>query len=207
MAESKKRIGKETASIGLRLPQFVGYSDYFYETPLYVQIKNLSGESAPFSVSVTGGELLVPFEEEAEVPFESAVELTAEGVFSPVFLSQREELRQAEVVAVLSYNKKELVRTSMNVTVLPYDWWEGLSGNAERLAGFVRPNGSRGSCAPNSPTARACCRRRANASKSGRKAPNFMAMRARIKTPCVVPLPPCLPPSAARTSKRTARRT
>ena len=139
MAESKKRIGKETASIGLRLPQFVGYSDYFYETPLYVQIKNLSGESAPFSVSVTGGELLVPFEEEAEVPFESAVELTAEGVFSPVFLSQREELRQAEVVAVLSYNKKELVRTSMNVTVLPYDWWEGLSGNAERLAGFVRP--------------------------------------------------------------------
>ena len=83
MAESKKRIGKETASVGLRLPQFVGYSDYFYETPLYVQIKNLSGESAPFSVSVTGGELLVPFEEEAEVPFESAVELTAEGVFSP----------------------------------------------------------------------------------------------------------------------------
>ena len=139
MAESKKRIGKETASIGLRLPQFVGYSDYFYETPLYVQIKNLSGESAPFSVSVTGGELLVPFEEETEVPFESAVELTAEGVFSPVFLSQREELREAEVVAVLSYNKKELVRTSMNVTVLPYDWWEGLSGNAERLAGFVRP--------------------------------------------------------------------
>ena len=62
MAESKKRIGKETASIGLRLPQFVGYSDYFYETPLYVQIKNLSGECAPFSVSVTGGQLLVPFE-------------------------------------------------------------------------------------------------------------------------------------------------
>ena len=106
MAESKKRIGKETASVGLRLPQFVGYSDYFYETPLYVQIKNLSGESAPFSVSVTGGELLVPFEEEAEVPFESAVELTAEGVFSPVFLSQREELRQAEGVSVLSYDKK-----------------------------------------------------------------------------------------------------
>ena len=47
MAESKKRIGKETAAVGLRLPQFVGYSDYFYETPLYVQIKNLSGESAP----------------------------------------------------------------------------------------------------------------------------------------------------------------
>ena len=140
MAESKKRIGKDTVKIELRFPQFVGYSDYFYETPAYVQVRNLSSENAPVSVAVSDKDgLLVPFEEEVEVPFESAVELTAEGVFSPAFLSEGEALRQVEVTAVLSLNKKELSSASSSVTVLPYDWWEGLSGIAERLSGFVRP--------------------------------------------------------------------
>ena len=139
MAESKKRTLKEAAQIELCLPQFIGYSDYFYGTAAHVQVRNASGETALVSVFVSGGDLIVPFSEETEVPFESAVELTAEGVFNPVFLSAGEELRTVEVTAVLSQEKKELSSTSVSVTVLPYDWWEGLSGNAERLAGFVRP--------------------------------------------------------------------
>ena len=139
MAESRKRTLKEAARIELRLPQFIGYSDYFYGTAAHVQVRNASGETALVSVFVSGGDLIVPFSEETEVPFESAVELTAEGVFNPVFLSAGEELRTVEVTAVLSHEKKELSSTSVSVTVLPYDWWEGLSGNAERLAGFVRP--------------------------------------------------------------------
>ena len=72
MAESKKRTLKEALSLGLRLPQFVGYSDYFYETPAYVQVRNASGENAAVSVAVSDGDgLIVPFGEETEVPFDA----------------------------------------------------------------------------------------------------------------------------------------
>ena len=34
---------------------------------------------------------------------------------------------------------KEILREQTQVTALPFDWWEGLEGNAERIASFVRP--------------------------------------------------------------------
>ena len=61
-------------------PRYVGYADYFLATPVSVQVRNDSSEAVTLQVSVESESgLLVPYETQAEVPFESSVELTAEG--------------------------------------------------------------------------------------------------------------------------------
>ena len=64
-------------------PRYVGYADYFLATPVSVQVRNDSSEAVTLQVSVESESgLLVPYETQAEVPFESSVELTAEQVLA-----------------------------------------------------------------------------------------------------------------------------
>ena len=141
MASNKtKNIIKEKLTLLPRFPAFVGYADYFLKTSVSVQITSGFSEAVRLTVSIsdTNG-LIVPYEAETEVPFESSVELRAEGIFSPLFLAENNELRQLAAEVVVSSEGKELKREQVTVTVLPFDWWEGLVGNAERLSAFVRP--------------------------------------------------------------------
>ena len=121
-------------------PRYVGYADYFLATPVSVQVRNDSSEAVTLQVSVESESgLLVPYETQAEVPFESSVELTAEGIFSPLLLAENDEVRVCPVTVTARLDGKPVASAAAEITALPFDWWEGLDGNAERLAAFVRP--------------------------------------------------------------------
>lgn len=135
-----KASDKKNFTIEPRFPKYVGYVDYFLSTPVCVQVKNDSAEAVGLKVTMESADgLLVPYEAQAEVPFESAVELSAEGVFSPLFLAENDELRSCGAVVSAYLEGREVCRAEASFTALPFDWWEGLEGNAERLAAYVRP--------------------------------------------------------------------
>lgn len=140
MPKNINRVIKEKFSITLQLPNYVGYIDYYLSTPFVVQLQNDSAEEVSVKVTAESAEgLIVPYEAQAEVPFESAVSLSAEGLFSPALLSECDELKTCTVSASVQMEDITLGKAQSEITVLPYDWWEGLTGNAERLAAFVRP--------------------------------------------------------------------
>lgn len=140
MAAKNKNTLKEKISLSLRFPKSAGYVDYFLRTPVSVQVKNDFSEAVTVKVTAESGEgLLVPYEVTAEIPYESSVELNADTIFSPLFLAENNELRVCTVEVCASADGKEVCREKTEVTALPFDWWEGLNGNAELLACFVRP--------------------------------------------------------------------
>ncbi len=131
---------KKNFSIVPQFPRYAGYADYFLSTPVSVQVKNDSAETVTLRVFIESESgLIVNYETQAEIPFESAVSLTAEGVFSPLFLAENNELTACAVTVRAELEGKEVCREEVEITALPFDWWEGLEGNAERLAAFVRP--------------------------------------------------------------------
>ena len=82
MANRKvKATDKKNFILTPQFPKFAGYADYFLSTPVSVQIRNDSAEAALLRVFIESDSgLIVPFETQAEVPFESAVALSAEGI-------------------------------------------------------------------------------------------------------------------------------
>ena len=135
-----KATDKKNFTLEPRFPAYVGYADYFLATPVTLQVRNDFTEAVTLSISIVSEDgLLIPYETRAEVPFESAVELTAERIFSPLFLAENDEIRACNVTVTAQLDGKTVASQQVSVTALPYDWWEGLSGNPERLAAFVRP--------------------------------------------------------------------
>lgn len=135
-----KPSDKKNFSIVPQFPKYAGYADYFLSTPVTVQVKNDSAETATLRVFIESESgLIVNYETQADIPFESAVSLTAEGVFSPLFLAENNELTVCAVTVRAELDGKEVCRENVEITALPFDWWEGLEGNAERLSAFVRP--------------------------------------------------------------------
>ncbi|MGN0822975.1 MAG: DUF4011 domain-containing protein, partial [Candidatus Gallimonas sp.] len=141
MATAKiKNLLREKTSVSLRLPGYVGYADYFLRTPVSVLLKNDWTESVALKITVSDENgLVVPYETTAEVPFESSVELNADALFSPLFLAENDGLRACAVTVRAFADGTEICSDEQTVVALPFDWWSGLEGNAERLAGFVRP--------------------------------------------------------------------
>ena len=139
MANKKSKTTDEV-TLEPRFPRYAGYADYFLSTPVFVQVRNDGSETVPLQIAIESGTgLLVPYETQAEVPFESAVSLVAEGVFSPLLLAENDELRDCPVSVTAKQDGRQVASASAVITALPFDWWEGLEGNAERLAAFVRP--------------------------------------------------------------------
>ncbi|MCI9009914.1 MAG: DUF4011 domain-containing protein [Clostridia bacterium] len=139
MAAKQKNALKDKLTVELRFPKYVGFSDYYLATPITVQIKNEAAEAVTLNVTAESADgLFAAYEAQTEVPFESSVELNAE-IFSPLFLAENDELRVCPTQIVISHEGEEVMRKKANITALPFDWWEGLEGNAERLASFVRP--------------------------------------------------------------------
>ena len=135
-----KPTDKQNFTLEPRFPKYAGYLDYFLSTPVSVQVRNDFSEAVTLQVSIESPtELLIPYETQAEVPFESAVELTAEGLFSPLMLAENDEARICPVTVTARLDGKPVAAASAEICALPFDWWEGLEGNAERLAAFVRP--------------------------------------------------------------------
>ncbi len=140
MPKPKKTDIKEKITATLEPPKYVGYLDCLLETPVKVQISNRDAENRELGVKLYDEcGLVVPHEGSCPVPFESKVEHVASGVFSPVFLVENAAPREVPVWVSVTAEGGEICRDSRLVTALPYDWWEGLGGNPERLAAYVRP--------------------------------------------------------------------
>ena len=140
MAGKKIKTAAKNFSLLPQFPKYAGYADYFLSTPVSVQVKNDGAEAAQLRIFIeSDGGLIVPYETQTEVPFESAVSLTADGVFSPLFLAENDALTPCTVTVRAEQDGREVCRAQSEIVALPYDWWEGLEGNAERLAAFVRP--------------------------------------------------------------------
>ena len=140
MPKQKRTEIKDKITLTLEPPKYVGYLDCLLATPVVVHISSRDDESRECKVALFDGDgLIVPHEGSCSLPFESKVEHVATGVFSPVFLVDAAAPREVAVTASVTVEGKEICRDTRAVTVLPFDWWEGLSGNPERLAAFVRP--------------------------------------------------------------------
>ena len=122
----------------------VSYADYFAAKPLFssLQIKNdctVAAENLTLKIENANG-MLIPFEKQfAEIPFESIVNVELGNLLSPVYFGAAEEIREETVTATLLKDKKAVATAQWQITALPFDFWQGVEGNNELLASFVRP--------------------------------------------------------------------
>ena len=143
MAQKPKKL-EECLELKIDAPKVLSYADYYMQNPLFtsLQIKNSSAvaiEGLTLTISNDNG-LVTSFSKTLEeIPFESKVAVALPNIISPLFFVNLEEVREEEIFIELFKDKKSIIKTSVKLTVLPFDFWEGINGNAERLAGFIRP--------------------------------------------------------------------
>ncbi len=142
--KSAKATLRESISLSVKAQQFYSYSDYFNRVPLFVTLllSNSGSETVEnLDIVIENADgLLLPFSKTLEeVPFESSVEIAAQNIVSPLFLTEISEITVTKVRVFVQHGKDVLAEQSVEVTVLPFDYWCGRSGNAELLSCFVRP--------------------------------------------------------------------
>ncbi len=142
MAQKKRKL-EEIISISGEVARVISYADYFARRPLFstLQIKNEGEEMLEGLVlSVTNGNgMLLPCEKELNIPFESVVEVDLGKLLSPFYFTNVEGVTEERILVTLKKEKKVIALKEWTVTALPFDYWEGLDGDAELLASFVRP--------------------------------------------------------------------
>ena len=143
MAQKIKKT-EENISLTAEALGVVSYVDYFTQTPLFtsMQIKNGGAETVTdltLTVSNENGLVVSGTKTIAEVPFESAVEVSLDNVLSPHYFVGLENVREERLYVELKKDKQTIASETFTVTALPFDYWQGTSGNAELLASFVRP--------------------------------------------------------------------
>ncbi len=139
----KKRKLEEIISIGGEVAKVVSYADYFARRPLFstLQIKNEGEEMLEglvLSVTSANG-MLLPCEKELAIPFESVVEVELNNLLSPLYFTNVEAVTEEKIVVTVKQDKKIVASKEWTVTTLPFDYWQGIDGDAELLASFVRP--------------------------------------------------------------------
>ena len=143
MAQKIRKI-EEFLALSVETPKVVSYADYFMKSPLFtsLKIKNSGAvaiEGLTLTIENENGLVTSCSKYIEEIPFESKIEVDLPNMLSPLYFVNLEEVKEEEIFIELFKDKKSLVKTSVTVTALPFDFWEGTSGNAERLAGFIRP--------------------------------------------------------------------
>ena len=143
MAQKNKKT-EEFISLTAEALKVVSYADYFTQTPLFtsLQIKNAGADAVTdltLAVSNENGLLTSCVKPIAEVPFESSVEVDVGNILSPLYFVGLEGVRDERIYIELKKDKQTIASETLTVTALPFDYWQGASGNAELLASFVRP--------------------------------------------------------------------
>ncbi len=142
MAQKTKKL-EEIISLRGEINDVVSYADYFARRPLFtsLQVKN-EGEEAltglTLTVEGTGG-VILDFEKALELPFESVVEVALDNVLSPLYFASAEEVKEERVTVSIKTEKKVILSKEWTIKTLPFDYWQGTSGDVELLASFVRP--------------------------------------------------------------------
>ncbi len=130
-----------TITLTVGAPRYVGYIDCFLHTPLVFSVGNGGTEAVTIIlVAESADGLIVRYRTQAVIPAEETVKITASDLFSPTFLAKRGETRAVRIAVRLFSGGKELLAKTAEVLALPYGYWEGLGGDAARLAAFVRPH-------------------------------------------------------------------
>ncbi len=142
MAQKTKKI-EEILSLRGELNTVVSYADYFAHRPLFtsLQVKNEGEETLSdltLTVEGTNG-VILPFERNLEIPFESVVEVALDNLLSPLYFASAEEVKTERITVSVKTEKKTVLSTEWTVTTLPFDYWQGTNGDEELLASFVRP--------------------------------------------------------------------
>ncbi|MBP5243009.1 MAG: hypothetical protein J6Z36_04890, partial [Clostridia bacterium] len=124
--------------------KFLSYADVVYRAPLFssLQLKNSSENVVnDITVSVSSEEniLIESAKTFEEVPYSGPIEVTFDGVLSPVWFMECNEVRPVAFTVKVSKDKSVIAAERVESTALPFDWWSGLQGNGEELAYFVRP--------------------------------------------------------------------
>ncbi len=148
MAQKTKKL-EELLIIRGEIRGVASYADYFARRPLFtsLQVKNVGEETIgdlTLVVEGTGG-VIIPVQKELEVPFESTVEVALDDILSPLYFASAEEVKEEKITATLKTEKKVILTQEWTVKTLPFDYWEGVEGDEELLASFVRPR--MGDCA------------------------------------------------------------
>lgn len=138
------KLAKENLSLSLLLRSFVSYADHYAHRDLFSSlVLQNTGAEAIEGVTVTISDdkgLLMPFRKEiAEIPYESRVEIGAEGILSPLYLARLDLPESVTVTVSVSVGKAVVTESTASVTALPFSYAEGIGGNLASLAGFVRP--------------------------------------------------------------------
>ena len=143
MMAQKSRKLEEYLSLRVEAQRTASYADYFAQRSLFtaLKIKNDGAQDEnglKISIHNENG-LLLPFEKAVDLPFESTVEVDVGNILSPLYFVALEVGREEEIVVELKTEKKTVLSEKVTVNTLPFDEWEGVNGNIETLAGFVRP--------------------------------------------------------------------
>ena len=141
---TKTRKLEEFISLSADAPRVVSYVDYFARKPLFhsLKVKNeaeTAAEGLTLTVTNENGLLAACVKEIAELPFESTVEIEPLYALSPAYFTSLEGSREEIIKIELKKDKKTVAMQEISVLALPFDFWEGLYGNAELIASFVRP--------------------------------------------------------------------
>ena len=142
MAVKNKK--EEYVSLGVVAQGVVSYADYYAKTPLFLslQVKNAGADVASgltLCVSNENGLVVQTDKALGEIPFESAVEVDVGNILSPLYFMNAEEAREETILIELKREKTVIAAERVQVTALPFDYWQGTHGNPELLASFVRP--------------------------------------------------------------------
>ncbi len=143
MAQKKQRL-EDGITLSAEALGVVSYADYFTQAPLFTTLRIENGGTdaiADLILSVTNdhGLLVSCVKPLEEIPFESTVEVELGNILSPLYFVGLEEVREEEISVELRKDKQLLASARLKVVALPFDYWQGTSGNAELLASFVRP--------------------------------------------------------------------
>ena len=142
MAQKVRKL-EEILSVEGEVAKVISYADYFAHRPLFssLQIKNQGEETIEglhLSVQNTNG-MLLPCDKEVDVPFESTVEVDLGSILSPLYFSNIDKVGEETITVTLRKEKKIISEKQWTLTTLPFDYWQGMDGDAELLASFVRP--------------------------------------------------------------------
>ena len=124
--KSVKNSIKESVSLTFKIQQFIGYADYFNRVPLFLSLLLTNGggeaiEDIDVTIESSDG-LILPFAKHLDVlPFESSVEIAADNLVSPLYLTEISEIAVSDITLRVTHGKDVISEQKAEVTVLAFD--------------------------------------------------------------------------------------
>lgn len=143
MIERKKKY-EERVTLTAEAVKYASFVDCYTRASLFtsIRVNNEGADSlTDFTVKILNENGLIKdfVKKIDEIPFESSVEVDASDAVSPLYFAALSEIKEETVTVKLYHGDKEAASTSVTVTALPFEYWQGVGGREDTLAAFVRP--------------------------------------------------------------------